>query len=104
MIKGLLFEIDSEELKHMFEARAKHHEKKANYFAERAGRAEEEPPADLVSNRTVMSAKRDFLRRADLERQEASRFKFLAEHLIEKEIYQLTWEEIQKLEIREVIE
>lgn len=105
MIEGLLFEIDSAELKHMFEARARHHEKKATYFAERAEKAEEEPlPPDLVSNRTVMSAKKDFLRRSEGESQEASKFKFLAEHLIEKEIYRLTWEELQKLEIHQVFE
>ena len=105
MIEGLLFEIESGELKKMFEARARHHEKKAKYFADRAEKAEEDPmPADLTSNRSVVSAKRDFLRRAEAEVQENSRFKFMAEHLIEKEIYRLTWEDLQKLEIREVFE
>ncbi len=98
MIEGLVFEFESEELKKLLSDLGKLHEKKAEFFYKKVETSEEEPvPPELMSNRSVAGMKAHYADRLKSERNLASRFKFLSDHVIEKEIYRLTWEQIASL-------
>ena len=102
MIQGVKIQISSEELKQHVLSKVKLHEEKATFYTNRVTDLEKGVEEDKVdgslynsSNNPVNSLKQS----GRQHKEKAQYFKFIADHIINDETYELTENDLTRLEI-----
>ena len=95
MIEGLQIDISSEELKVHLAERAKYHRERAEWYNAQATSLRDGLRITHVTNDPVISLEDSTKRHQD----NSAYFSFMAEHIIEDEIYRLPQDDLGRIEL-----
>jgi len=99
IIKGIQIQIGSEELKKILSNLVTRHESKMRAYEDNAKNLLELAPDEEQVGKMSNSPVATLSRSADEHRKKATYFKFLLEHVVDGATYQLTQDDLNKLEI-----
>jgi hypothetical protein len=95
MITGLCMDVSAKELREHLAARADHHDEKSKWYGTQAEALRNGGAATGMSNDPVRSLEESDYR----HREKAAYFRFMEQHIVDKETYRLSQEDLGQIEL-----